>query len=277
MGEFIRTGLIGHPTGHSKSPLIHNHWIGACGLSGEYVAIDVMGEALAQEIERLKREGFKGFNVTIPHKQAVMALCDELDEPAREIGAVNTVVIGGNGALHGSNTDAFGFLQNLREEAPDFAFGKAPAVVLGSGGAARAIIYALLKTGVPEIRLANRTRARAEDLVANCVHPERIRIVDWDDRDGALGDASLLVNTTSVGMAGTEMLGIDLGRLPQGATVYDIVYVPLLTGLLESARDRGLTIVTGIGMLLHQARPAFKAWYGVLPEVTNELVAKVLV
>lgn len=275
-GTFIRAAVIGHPVTHSKSPSIHGYWIAKYGLSGSYEAIDLSPQDLERGVRDLTARGYAGFNVTVPHKRAVMDLCAELDYTARRIGAVNTVIIGPDGALEGRNTDAFGFLENIRAAVPGFDFSAGPAVVLGAGGAARAVVDALVQAGAKKIVLANRTRDTAQELAQRCACPCDIVVADWEYRHDVLEGAALLVNTTSLGMKGQPPLTIDLGRLPPGAVVNDIVYAPLETDLLAAAKTRGNRTVTGIGMLLHQARPAFAAWFGVMPEVTDELTERVL-
>ncbi len=272
----VRAGLIGHPVGHSKSPLIHRYWLEKYGIDGSYDLYDVLPDDLNSQVESLVASGIAGFNVTVPHKQAIMKLCRELDETAREIGAVNTVRVLDDGSLCGRNTDAFGFIMNIREQAPDFDFAKGPALVLGAGGAARAVIFALLKEGVPEIILANRTTERARALANGCPDPSRVRVIEWHEKEAALGGASLLVNTTSAGMAGMAPLDIGLENLRRECVVHDIVYAPLYTELLLKSKALGNLAVTGAGMLLHQARPAFEAWFGIMPEVTLELREKVM-
>ncbi len=270
---FVKTGVIGHPIAHSKSPLIHNYWIEQHGLAGAYTSIDIAPEHLNEGVLRLIDKGYSGFNVTVPHKVAIMDLCEELSPIAQEIGAVNTVTIDG-GRLIGTNTDGFGFTQNIKESAPEFEFGIGKAVVFGAGGAANAIIHALLAEGVPEIIISNRSRDKADLLCS--MRPEIIRAVDWDQRNCALDAAHLIVNTTALGMVGKPALEVDLSHAPQDALVTDIVYAPLMTDLLLSAQGRGMKVVTGIGMLLHQARPGFELWNGVLPDVTTDLEALVL-
>lgn len=267
----MKAGVIGHPISHSKSPLIHGHWLAQHKIEGTYDAIDIAPENLARDVRRLIDDGYAGFNVTVPHKVAIMDLCDRLDETARIIGAVNTVVIR-QGKLTGKNTDAYGFIENLKVTLPDHAFAK-PARVLGAGGAARAIIYALLLEGVPHVYLSNRSADKAEAL--RDLNPERITIVPWEARSD-FSDEGLLVNTTSLGMKNQPALDMDLTTLPVDAAVYDIVYAPLMTDLLKAAQARGNPIVTGIGMLLHQARPAFQAWTGVMPDVDAILESRVL-
>ena len=274
---FKKTAVIGHPISHSKSPVIHNYWLDSYGLSGLYEAIDIEPENLKQGVQKLIDTGFAGFNVTIPHKVAIMNLCDEISPIAQEIGAVNTVTIKG-GKLHGTNTDGFGFIQNIKDhvakEKLDWRFEAGKAVVIGAGGAANAIVHALLQEGVPEIAITNRTRNKAEVLTAMDVH--KIHAHDWDKRDECLRDANLIINTTALGMTGNLPLELDLKAAPPNALVTDAVYAPLYTDLLNHARNRGLAVVTGIGMLLHQARPGFELWNGVMPEVTKELEELVL-
>lgn len=268
-----KAGVIGHPVNHSKSPLIHNHWIAEHGLQGDYKAIDIAPNVLEAGVTTLIDEGYAGFNVTIPHKQAIINLCAEIDDVARAIGAVNTVTIQ-NRKLYGSNTDAFGFIQNLKSSDPDIKFGKEKIVVLGAGGAARAIVYGLMQEGAENILITNRTEEKSYDIQK--MNPDVIHVGDWEKRSELLEGASLLVNTTSLGMRGKDELEIDLSLLPKDAIVTDIVYVPLMTDLLLQAKERGNPVVTGIGMLLHQARSAFQKWFDVLPEVTRTLEEKVL-
>lgn len=259
--------VTGHPIAHSRSPKIHGHWLTKYGIDGVYEAIDVAPEAFAEFLQTLEAQGYRGGNVTIPHKEAAFALAERRDADAEQIGAVNTLWFE-NGELWGGNTDAHGFAANLDEYAPGWAT-NGPAVVLGAGGAARAVIHALKQRGINDIRIVNRTLARAQEL---------------RDRFGAgisahgmaatgefLEDAGLLVNTTALGMHGNEGLSADPGRLPDRAIVTDIVYVPLETPLLATAKARGLRTVDGLGMLLHQAVPGFERWFGIRPQVTAEL------
>ena len=270
MSHFIKTCVIGHPINHSKSPFIHNYWIKKYELNGEYKAIDIPCENLEIGIQGLIVEGYKGFNLTIPHKELIVPLCDEVDEMARIIGAVNTVTIE-DGKLRGCNTDVFGFIENIKQNYPNFNFKESSVTVLGAGGAAKAIIYGLLKEGVAEIYLFNRTLERAENLIKTTSDPKRIKAIEWEKRNEYLANIDLLINTTALGMTGQVALELDLSMLSGETLVNDIVYTPLYTNLLNQAKDRGNPIVTGIGMLIHQARPAFKSWFGYLPEVTKEL------
>jgi shikimate dehydrogenase len=271
--SFIKAAVIGHPIHHSKSPIIHNHWIAEYKLQGEYKAIDIAPEYLKSGVQNLVDEGYAGFNVTIPHKQEIFKLCKEVDETAKSIGAVNTVVIS-EGKLFGTNTDAFGFIQNVKQEAFGVDFAHRPCVVLGAGGAARAIIHGLIGAGAQKIILTNRTIEKAQEVAA--FNKDIVEVSAWEKRSSVLEDAGFLVNTTALGMKGKDPLEIDLSPLPRDATVSDIVYAPLMTDLLLQAKNNGHQIVTGIGMLLHQARPAFEKWFGVLPDVTPALEEKVL-
>jgi len=271
--SFVKCGLIGNPVHHSKSPLIHNYWIEKYGLEGEYRAVAIAPENLRIGIDALIDEGYAGFNVTAPHKQEIFKLCGHVDDVANAIGAVNTVVIK-DGVLHGTNTDAFGFIENVRQHAFGVDFAHRPVVVLGAGGAARAVAYGLMEAGATNIIVTNRTFEKAQDIVA--MNKGVIRAVAWDERSEALDSAGFLVNTTVLGMTGKEPLSINLTMLPKDSIVCDIVYAPLMTDLLREAERGGRQVVTGIGMLLHQARPAFEKWFGVLPDVDTVLEAKVL-
>ncbi len=273
-GSAVKAGVMGWPVAHSRSPRLHGYWLTRYAIDGCYEALAVAPDTLAGELAALVGRGFAGVNLTVPHKQAALGLMASLSPAAKAIGAVNTVVVGAGGALAGDNSDAFGFVENLRHGAPGWSAAAGPAVVLGAGGAARAVCYALAGAGAPELRLVNRTMERAEALAADLGGP--LAALPWDDRSRALDGATLLVNTTMLGMDGQPALDIDLGPLPAGALVNDIVYAPLETPLLAAAAARGNPVVDGLGMLLHQARPGFEAWFGVAPEVTAELRAHVL-
>jgi len=265
----LKAGVIGWPIDHSLSPHLHRFWLQEYNIDGVNEPFAVEPENLAAYLRSLAEQGRLGSNVTLPHKEATLMLVDDADDQARKIGAVNTVVVQKDGSLHGSNTDAYGFLENLKDHQPHWQAGAGPAVVLGAGGAARAILVALQEAGAPEIRLLNRTKARAEELANDL--GGTIKVADWDNRAGALADAATLVNTTSLGMKGQPELEIDLANLPETALVTDIVYTPLETDLLKNAKARGNPTVDGLGMLLHQARPGFAAWFGIEPEVSGEL------
>lgn len=271
----IKTCVIGHPISHSKSPKIHNHWMSQHRIDGEYGAIDLAPENLKEGVGLLAQAGYAGFNVTVPHKEAMLALCDGLDGAAVKIGAVNTVKIE-DGKILGMNTDAYGFAENIKQTAPWFKFTGRNAFVIGAGGAARAAVYACLKMGCRKVLITNRTKSRAEELAQHFSDLGGVEVVDWDAKDAALEGANLLVNTSTLGMAGQPELEIDLSALGAKALVNDIVYAPLMTKLLQQAQETDRPIVTGIGMLLHQARPAFEAWYGVMPAVDKALEELVL-
>ena len=266
-------GVIGWPVSHSRSPLLHGHWLREHGVSGVYVPLPVAPGRLPEALRGLSALGFAGANVTVPHKEQAARLVDTLDQAAARIGSVNLIVVRPDGALHGATTDGFGFLASLGEGLPSFRASAGPAVVLGAGGAARAVVAALLDAGAPQVRLLNRTPGRAVALAADL--GGAIEVLAWADRAHALDGAALLVNTTSLGMQGQAPLEIDLAALPRSALVSDLVYVPLRTRLLAAAAARGNPVATGLPMLLHQARPAFAAWFGVMPEVTDELRAVV--
>jgi shikimate dehydrogenase len=267
--SFKLAGVIGWPVAHSRSPVLHGHWLKQYGVAGAYLPLPVQPERLGDAVKGLRALGFSGCNVTIPHKLGALKLVDKVDPVAVRIGAVNTVVVQDDGTLSGFNTDAYGFLASLRDVRTGWSSASGPIVVLGAGGAARAVVVALLDDGAKEIRLTNRTLARAQELAA--IDTARIRVIDWDKRNDALDGAALLVNTTSQGMVGYPPLEISLDALPKAAAVCDIVYNPLETPLLAAARRRGNTAIDGLGMLLHQAVPAFEAFYGVRPHVSNEL------
>ena len=268
-GKAKLAGVIGWPVGHSRSPRLHGYWLDRLNIDGTYVPLAVEPGDLASVIAALPKMGFAGVNLTVPHKEAGLALVDEVDSLAERIGAVNTLVVREDGSIEGRNTDAFGFLENLRQGAPDWQAEAAPAMVLGAGGAARAVVVALMDAGVKEIRVANRTVERAQTFADT--FGSGVRAVSWAERGDALSGVGLLVNTTTLGMSGQAALDIDLEDLPDTAVVNDIVYVPLETPLLAAARQRGNRVVDGLGMLLWQAVPGFEAWFGVRPEVDEDL------
>jgi len=265
-----KAGVVGFPVAHSLSPRLHGFWLKKYNIAGEYKHYEVRPENLPEFIHNMRSDkDFSGVNLTIPHKESVIKLLDNIDEIATEIGAVN-VVINGNGKLIGKNTDAYGFAENIKTSVT----GTKKAVVLGAGGAAKAVIFSLLEIGFKEIIITNRSRVRAEELSSVIRHP--LSVVDWQKRGEILENTDLLVNTTSLGMTGKESLEIDLSLLPKTALVTDIVYSPLVTPLLAQAKARGNPTIDGLGMLLYQAVPAFEAWFGIKPEVTEELRQYVL-
>jgi shikimate dehydrogenase len=268
-GSARLAGVMGWPVAHSASPCLHGFWLERYGIDGAYVPLAVSPGNLVDCLRALPLLGFAGVNLTLPHKETAIAVVDTLSASAEKIGAVNTVVIDEGGKLCGDNTDAYGFIENLKEGAPQWRAKDGPAVVIGAGGAARAVCVALADAGVEEIRIVNRTRRRAEQLVEGLGGP--IFVWPWHKRNAALARASLVVNATTLGMVGQPALEIDLTALPPNAIVNDVVYTPLRTPLLGAAVARGLSVIDGLGMLLHQARPAFAAWFGVDPEVTADL------
>jgi shikimate dehydrogenase len=271
---FIMAGVMGWPVAHSRSPAIHNHWIHHYGLRGAYGLFPVEPTNLGAAIRGLSALGLAGCNITIPHKVDAMQFVDWVEPLAQRMGAINTIVVQTDGALHGFNNDGFGYIQSLREAQPDWRAANGPIAILGAGGAARAIVVSLIDAGATEIRILNRTRSKAQALAQE--FPDTVCAFDWRERHDALAGAALLVNTTNQGMYGQPALDIDLTQLPTAALVSDAIYIPLETSLLETARLRGNTTVNGLGMLLHQARPAFNAWFGVMPEVTPELCSAII-
>jgi shikimate dehydrogenase len=268
-----RACVIGWPVEHSRSPAIHRYWLKQYGIDGAYEKEGVRPEDFASFVGALAAKGYVGANVTLPHKEAALRLADFPDEAAAVIGAANTLWLDSDGRLHASNTDIDGFMANLDVQAPQWNEEQRPVMVLGAGGAARAVLFGLIGAGASRILLANRTRDRAECL-AKTFGPT-VEAIGWEDRHRALAGCGLLVNTTSLGMTGQEPLDVDLAALPRDAVVADTVYVPLETRLLGAARARGNVAVDGLGMLLHQAVPGFELWFGVRPEVTAELKAHV--
>lgn len=266
-------GVIGMPIGHSRSPALHCHWLRRYGIKGHYIPMPVPEADLADTLKVLPRIGFVGVNVTIPHKEAVLALAHSTTDLARRIGAANTLTFSESG-IHADNTDAFGFIENLKVGAPNWTASQGPALMIGAGGAARAVLVALLDEGVGEVRIANRTIDRSKRIAAE--FGPRAVPVNFDNVRHAMEDAALLVNTTSLGMTGEPPLNVTLEKLPNSATVTDLVYTPLETPLLAAAKEHGCVTVDGLGMLLHQAVPGFERWFGRTPEVDDALRNAVL-
>ena len=267
-------GVIGSPIAHSKSPQLHGHWLKVSGLKGFYIPMDVAADDLESVLRTMPKMGFVGVNVTVPHKEKVMELADLVTDRATLIGAANTLIFRKDGKIHADNTDGYGFIQNLKENAPDWRPKAGPAAVLGAGGAARAIVASLLDAGVPEIMISNRTRVRAEALQAD--FGSRLTVVDWVQAGNMLEDALTVVNTTSLGMIGKPPLRVPLDGLRQEAVVTDLVYAPLKTRLLLEAEKAGCATVDGLGMLLYQAIPGFERWFGVRPVVDSATRAAAL-
>ena len=267
-------GVLGHPIAHSRSPRVHRHWLRRYGLPGHYVPLDVAPDDLEEVLRAMPRMGFVGANVTIPHKESALRLCDLVTDRAALVGAVNTLIFRADGKLHGDNTDGYGFLANIRQTAPAWQPRSGPAAVFGAGGASRAVIVALLEAGVPEIRLANRSRPRADALQGE--FGARLTVYDWNKAGDMLTGAVTVVNATSLGMSGQTAFRVPLDALEPGALVNDLVYQPLETEFLRHARDRGCIAVDGLGMLLHQAVPGFERWFGRRPDVDTEIREAIL-
>lgn len=261
-------GVIGHPIAHSRSPILHRHWLRRFGLPGFYIPMDVEGDDLETVLRALPKAGFVGVNITVPHKERVMEIADLVTDRAILIGAANTLIFRPDGKIHADNTDGYGFLENLRSGAPSWSPDAGPVALLGAGGAARAVVASLLDAGVKEIMVANRTRLRAERLQDD--FGRRLRVVDWVQAGNMIDQAALVVNSTSLGMTGKAALRVPLDGLHAGQVVTDLVYAPLRTDLLAAAEAAGCHTVDGLGMLLHQAVPAFERWFGVRPVVDDQ-------
>lgn len=269
----IKACVIGWPITHSRSPLIHGYWLRQHGIAGSYEKVAVKPESAADFLRKLAANGFAGCNVTVPLKEIAFKTADEKDSSAVAVGAANTIWLE-HGRIAAANTDTYGFMTHLSLSVPDWRERDKPVVVLGAGGAARAIVYGFLQAGVEQVLVANRTRERAEEVAAH--FGPRVCAIDWATRSQAAGTAGVIVNTTTIGMKGEGDLGLDFGIMDERAVVADIVYVPLETALLAAARKAGLRTVDGLGMLLHQAAPGFEKWFGVRPHVTDELRALIV-
>lgn len=267
VGKIPLAGVIGSPISHSKSPQLHRHWLKTYGIAGDYIPMDVSAQDLKEVLRALPKAGFVGVNITIPHKEAVLEIADLVTDRATLIGAANTLIFRKDGKIHADNTDGYGFVENLKSGAPNWNPAAGPATVLGAGGAARAVIASLLDAGVPEILLTNRTRVRAEKLADD--FGKRLTVVDWVQAGNILEESALIVNTTSLGMIGKPAMRVPLDGLRRGSVVTDLVYTPLKTDLLAAATAAGCVTVDGLGMLLHQAVPAFERWFGQRPEVDS--------
>ena len=267
-------GVIGAPVAHSLSPVLHGHWLNRYGIAGHYVPLDVAPGDLEEALQILPRLGFVGANVTIPHKERALQLADLVSDRAALIGAANTLIFREDGKLHADNTDGYGFIENLRRNAPGWQAPAGPAVVIGAGGAARAVIAALIDAGAGEIRLTNRTKTRSEALRQE--FGTKITVYDWVQAGNALDGAATVVNATALGMTGKAEFRVPLDALPPSAVVTDLVYSPLKTAFLARAAEIGCVTVDGLGMLLYQAAPGFERWFGTRPEVDEELRRAVL-
>ncbi|WP_412551337.1 shikimate dehydrogenase [Shimia sp. MIT910701] len=261
-------GVIGNPIAHSKSPVLHGHWLKTYDIAGHYVPLEVEADALGDVLKAMPKMGFVGCNVTIPHKERMMQFVDQITDRATLIGAVNTLIFLNDGSILGDNTDGYGFIENLRQGAPEWDASAGPAVVLGAGGAARAVVASLLDAGAPEILLTNRTRVRADKLRED--FGARVKVVEWVQAGNILEEGATLVNTTSLGMTGKSELRVPMDGLRKETVVTDLVYTPLTTNFLRTANEIGCVTVDGLGMLLHQAVPGFERWFGRRPVVDDE-------
>ncbi len=267
-------GVIGSPIAHSRSPALHGHWLKTYGIPGYYIPMDVAQADLREVLNTLPKAGFVGVNVTIPHKETVLQLADVVSDRAALIGAANTLIFRQDGKIHADNTDGYGFIANLRQQAPNWQAASGPVALFGAGGAARAVISSLIEAGAPEIRISNRTRARAEAMRDE--FGAKVVVYDWVQVGDMLDGATTIVNSSALGMAGKPELRIPYDAISRNAVATDIVYTPLRTTFLEAAAARGCTTVDGLGMLLHQGAPCFERWFGQRPEVDAETRAAVL-
>jgi shikimate dehydrogenase len=272
--KFKLAGVMGMPIYQSRSPILHNYWLGKYGIKGAYGHFPVELKNLEAAIRGLSALGLAGCNITLPHKVHAMKMMDHIDPLAQRMGAINCIVVQEDGALHGFNHDGYGYIQSVKDAKPEWRADEGPILVIGAGGAARAIVISLVDAGATEIRLVNRTPAKAQELATGL--ESVVKVFDWSERNDCMRDAAMLINTTSQGMYGQPPLDVQLDALPLTALVSDAVYIPLETPLLEKARLRGNTTVNGLDMLLNQARPAFKSWFGVMPEISKELKETVL-
>lgn len=267
--RFLLAGLMGWPVMHSRSPVLHDYWFKHYGMAGAYVPLAIRPESLPAALRALAPLGFAGTNLTIPHKEQALKIVDDVDPTAKRMGAISCIAVRPDASLIGYNNDGYGFMQSILQQVPDWRADAGPVVVIGAGGGARAVVYSLAERGARDIRLFNRTFSRADALA--CEFGAPITALRWEDRHAALADAAMLVNTTSQGMVGNPPLELSVEKLPTSTLVADIVYIPLETPLLAAARKRGNRTIDGLGMLLHQARPAWKAWFDMDTEVTPEL------
>jgi shikimate dehydrogenase len=262
-------GVIGFPIAHSKSPKMHGLWLAQNGIKGHYVPLAVSPDDFEQVLKLLPKMGFVGANVTIPHKVTALQLATHATDRARQIGAANTITFGENGEIYADNTDGHGFIKNINSKYADWSASTGPLLVLGAGGAARAVLSALLDDGAPQILIANRTRENADRLARD--FGESVTVIEWSDVSTQIANVATLVNTTSLGMVGKPPMTLDLSQLQPETLVSDIVYTPLETDLLKAASDKGCKTVDGLGMLIYQGMPGFEKWFGATPVATDEL------
>jgi len=261
--------ILGYPIHHSKSPRMHGYWLDQAGVLGYYVPLEIHPDNFEDALKNMPKQGFRGANVTIPHKERALEIADYVSERANRIGAANTLYFDADGKIHADNTDGYGFITNLKKGAPEWNAKAGPALVLGAGGAARAILDALITEETPKLYLTNRTKERAQALASE--FGNTVEVLDWDNKNVVFSEVKTLINTTSLGMNGKGDLGLDFSQLTSAITVTDIVYTPLETDLLKHAKQRGCTCVDGLGMLIYQGIPGFSNWFGVAPKVTDEL------
>jgi shikimate dehydrogenase len=261
--------ILGYPIHHSKSPRMHGYWLDQAGVLGYYVPLEIHPDNFEDALKNMPKQGFRGANVTIPHKERALEIADYVSERAKRIGAANTLYFDADGKIHADNTDGYGFITNLKKGAPEWNAKAGPALVLGAGGAARAILDALITEETPKLYLTNRTKERAQALASE--FGDTVEVLDWDNKNVVFSEVKTLINTTSLGMNGKGDLGLDFSQLTSAITVTDIVYTPLETDLLKHAKQRGCTCVDGLGMLIYQGVPGFSNWFGVAPKVTDEL------
>ena len=261
--------ILGYPIHHSKSPRMHGSWLDQAGVLGYYVPLEIHPDNFEDALKNMPKQGFRGANVTIPHKERALEIADYVSERAKRIGAANTLYFDADGKIHADNTDGYGFITNLKKGAPEWNAKAGPALVLGAGGAARAILDALITEETPKLYLTNRTKERAQALASE--FGDTVEVLDWDNKNVVFSEVKTLINTTSLGMNGKGDLGLDFSQLTSAITVTDIVYTPLETDLLKHAKQRGCTCVDGLGMLIYQGIPGFSNWFGVAPKVTDEL------
>ena len=267
--EIPLAGVVGHPIAHSRSPALHGHWLARYGIKGHYVPLAIAPQYFEAAVRSLPKLGFKGINVTLPYKETMLSMADQVSDRAALIGAANTISFREGGGIYADNTDGYGFLENLESSARWWRAKAGPALVLGAGGAARAVVVALLQAGVPELRLANRTKGRAETLAEQ--FGAKVQVIDWNRAEDAMAGAATIVNTTSLGMEGGPEMTLGFRAASRDALATDIVYTPLDTPFLLEARAAGLRTVDGLGMLLHQGVPGFRQWFGVRPDVDDAL------
>jgi shikimate dehydrogenase len=270
----IIAGVLGNPIAHSKSPILHRFWLKQNKIKGFYIPLKVSDNDLEMTLRNLPKIGFSGVNVTVPHKESVMSFAKIKTERASLIGSANTLTFLAEGGFKADNTDGYGFMKNLEEQAPVWDPKEAKVLILGAGGACRAVIGALLESGVKKLHVTNRTQKRAKDL--QVFFNSQIELIEWSEKEELLKNVNTVINATTLGMVGSDELQFSLSKANENTTIVDLVYNPINTPLLVEAHKKGCQVVNGIGMLLHQATPGFKEWYGVKPTITKELLSRVM-